>query len=202
MVKVEDLDLVTSLVLNNDSDALRELFKRHLGIFRAEQKKIPMSFRDEFSEPRFMSMIWSAAKSYSKDKGTQFSTWLYNEVRFARLAYYKQIKKFTQLQDAITIESSITDSVKLPLYDDDAVDLLSAYLEKFQIIPDSEKNLNKDLSKRECLVIKLRYFSKFRKLKTFEDISKVIGLSTWGTVLVHNKAIKKIKDNIKNILQS
>lgn len=91
MNKLKDETLIKKVINSQCNDSLKELVNRHSGmIFNIGKKYCSNCNLDihELNDNKYW-IIFNAAKSFNSEKGTKFSTWLGNQIRFFCLNFKK-----------------------------------------------------------------------------------------------------------------
>lgn len=184
-----DLSLIEAIKSNNDETSLKILVDRHLPMFINLYKKYSTALEvsgickdNLFKEKDYI--VYKSALSFDLDKGSKFSTWLYNQFRYE---FLNQINK---------------NSTLVPTEDSKLTYLIES---NSQNKPDVSKNINdyiftilESLSdKRIPKIYFLRYFSG-KKTMPWSKISKQMNISTQTAINLHNKAMKIVKNKIQS----
>lgn len=184
-----DLELIKLIKERNDEPSLKILVDRHLPMFLSLYKKYSNALESSglckdnlFREKDYV--VYKSALSFQDDKGSKFSTWLYNQFRFE---FLNQMNKNS---DLVPTEES----------------KLFYLIENSQINKEkSMRNINdyiftilESLSdKRICKIYSLRYFSD-KKLVPWSKIAKELNISTQTAINLHNKGINIIKNKVES----
>ena len=152
MQRKTDLELTNGVKERNCSDCLQELFDRH------------------------------SAMSYNPNKGSKFSTWLANQMRYFCLNTMNK-NRLVATEDE-TMNAIVHADSLLSGAGETSVE------EKVDFI----KNIIAQVKdRRVSKIFKIRYFNGNRKKTPWSNIAKEIGVSTQTAINLHNKAIKLIK---------
>jgi hypothetical protein len=191
---VSDEELAEKVRLEGDNSAIKELYTRHLAIFRSERRKLPDELQRDILDEDFYLIIWKSCDSFRPDRKVKFSTWLFAQTKFARMTSFKKFESRTH--NLVHVDDDFLGGVPLERSEEAHEEALA--IVKKELSAESDNRLTRRANK----VLKLRYLSGGKKPMTFEKIAKNVGLSIWGTVIVHNKALEVLKDKVKKGLQS
>ena len=190
---LSDAELASGIKRQSDrGDYLRELVNRHSGIY--------ISMVNNYSPPSTSSVnshkddllndkdyyIYQAALKYDDSKKTKFSTYLGNETRWMCLNLYNKNKNSKEIPDPNDIYSSTY------LGEDRfVVSINEEILQKIMSIAKKEPDT------RVSKIFQLRYIDgEKNKVMPWNKVCKFVDLSIQGCINVHNKAIKKIKEEL------
>lgn len=188
---INDAELSMRVKNDNDENALAMLIDRHSGIcYRIYSKYFQNnhSARAKDVESEKDSLIYHAAKTYNPDCGAKFSTWLGNIITYACLNACSYKKREVAVDDQVlNFLADSNHSYESAPVDRDA-ELLKHIRELVELSGD-------DVSKE---VIKMRYLSGDRKVKTFKEIAEHFGVSTQTVVNWHDKFIAFLKNKLRS----
>ena len=190
---LSDAELASGIKKQSDrGDYLKELVSRHSGIY--------ISMVNNYSPPATSSInshkddllndkdyyIYQAALKYDDSKNTKFSTYLGNETRWMCLNLYNKNKNSKEISDPNELYSSTY------LGEDRfIVSINEEILQKIMSIAKKEPDT------RVSKIFQLRYIDGERnKVMPWNKVCKFVDLSIQGCINVHNKAIKKIKEEL------
>ena len=190
---LSDAELASGIKRQSDrGDYLRELVNRHSGIY--------ISMVNNYSPPSTSSVnshkddllndkdyyIYQAALKYDDSKKTKFSTYLGNETRWMCLNLYNKNKNSKEIPDPNDIYSSTY------LGEDRfIVSINEEILQKIMSIAQKEPDT------RVSKIFQLRYIDgEKNKVMPWNKVCKFVDLSIQGCINVHNKAIKRIKEEL------
>lgn len=190
---LSDAELASGIKKQSDrGDYLRELVNRHSGIY--------ISMVNNYSPPATSSInshkddllndkdyyIYQAALKYDDSKNTKFSTYLGNETRWMCLNLYNKNKNSKEISDPNELYSSTY------LGEDRfIVSINEEILRKIMSIAKKEPDT------RVSKIFQLRYIDgEKNKVMPWNKVCKFVDLSIQGCINVHNKAIKKIKEEL------
>ena len=190
---LSDAELASGIKRQSDrGDYLRELVNRHSGIY--------ISMVNNYSPPATSSInshkddllndkdyyIYQAALKYDDSKKTKFSTYLGNETRWMCLNLYNKNKNSKEIPDPNELYSSTY------LGEDRfIVSINEEILQKIMSIAKKEPDT------RVSKIFQLRYIDgEKNKVMPWNKVCKFVDLSIQGCINVHNKAIKKIKEEL------
>lgn len=214
-----DSELVEKIKTDNCSDSLRELSDRHSGLcHRIFRQYIHYTGSCSMSGSEFDSdrarLVYESAMAYEDGKGTKFGTWLGNKIRFHCLNLLSKESKYVVVDDdtmnfvldnrSASGDESINDGCAYRGCEEIAYYQPFAENSKFIggfAASDAEalmKWLGDIEDKRLFRVIELRYFSNDKKDMVWAKIAKELNMSIQGVINLHDRAIEKIRDKIKN----
>jgi|TARA_B110000495_G_C23022267_1_gene606700 DNA-directed RNA polymerase specialized sigma subunit len=186
---IELIKLVKGVTL--DSLALKEIIRRHSGIFVSIVNNIcpfksSIEFKDLLSDKDFY--IYRTCLKYDENKGAKFCTFLGNEARWLALNLITYKNKYkTEDFSSIRAESTIIGVASEGSRKNIACKVFS---ETIQLA-------RKDEDPRVKEIFKLRYIIGDRnKVMTWKKIAKKLDLSIQGSINIHNNFIEKIKNKI------
>lgn len=178
----DDLELISLIKKDNDSEALVELSSRHSGIFyETINRNMPFfsgtNTLDEIKDRRDY-YAYRAASSYNEEKGA-FSTWFANQVRYACLSAR------TRESQSIFSESEEKD-IDFPSKEVD--------VEKRDLVRQISKFVNEKLKEKEKFVFNERVFGG----KSFNVISEELKLTPQAIQSIFANTRKKIQNKFKD----
>jgi len=184
---VEDNKLIDNVKLNNCSNSLNELVKRHSGMCFSIGKKYATSCGldlQDINENRYW-IVFNALNSYNQEKGSKFSTWLGNQIRFFCLNFKNKNAKLVATDDKI-LEFFINEknqSVKV-----NQKETVETIIDLFNQISDpNTKN-----------AIYYRYFYNKDRILNYSEIAKILKVTPQTVLNWHNKFIKFAKKKLTN----
>lgn len=187
MQRKTDVELTNGVKEKNCSDCLQELFDRHSAIcvnvyskYSGGLLKNSVILNDIVEQKEYV--IYKSAMSYDPDKGSKFSTWLANQMRYFCL---NTMNKNRLVATDDEVMNTIVHSDSASLHGQE-----TSVEEKVDFI----KNIIAQVKDRRVgKIFKIRYFNNNRKKTPWSNIAKEIGVSTQTAINLHNKAIKLIK---------
>lgn len=181
-----DNDLIFEIKNSNDpSEALRELIKKHSGIFISVvssicSKKDSVEFTDLIEEKDFY--IYRAALKFDESRGVKFCTFLGNEARWEALNLITRASK--------TKKEVVREGLIYP-------DAESRKILGDKAIKNCIKIAKEEGDKRVHKILKLRYVEGDKnKVMPWKKIAKKLDLSIQGCINIHNNFILRIKNKI------
>ena len=187
----EDLYLIESIKKNKTScdTELKKLVSKHSGIYLEMVNKYTSgspdnlySMKDDLiSDKEYY--IYKAALRFDESRNVKFSTFLGNEARWICL---NKFNRSPSRRECAPLDSLINtfsaDDTEKSLTDKDVLDKIFKFTEQ-----------SKD--KRVHKIFKIRYQNSTKnKLTPWSTVSESINLSIQGTINLHNKTIKLIKE--------
>jgi RNA polymerase sigma factor (sigma-70 family) len=182
-----DLALVKAIKENSCNDSLRELILRHSGICFSIGKKFSSnsSFNIHELTDNKDWIIYSAALSFNGDKGSKFSTWLANQVKFYCLNLKNKTSRYVETESDIIeflvnqYHNSSNDKSNRKEVINTIFDLLD------QIKDDNIKN-----------AIHYRYFHNKEKVLNYCEIGEILNVTPQTVLNWHNKFINLAKKKL------
>jgi RNA polymerase sigma factor (sigma-70 family) len=187
MQRKTDLELINGVKDKNCSDCLQELFNRHSAIcvdvyskYSGGLIKNSVILNDIVDQKEYI--IYKSAMSYNSEKGSKFSTWLANQMR------YFCLNSMNKNRLVATDDESMNAIVHAGPFSPQ--DQSSTLEEKVDFV----KNIIAQVKdKRISKIFKIRYFNGSRKKTPWAQVAEQMGVSTQTAINLHNKAIKLIK---------
>ena len=192
IAELTDSDLTEKIKESNDGDALSELISRHSGIYVDMLKKFGYRSLTENQISAIMGdkdyVIYKAALEYDPEKA-KFSTHLANKAKYLCLTQRTKNKKNNLISNYDDLEFCQKDETLNPR---DQYILNDSFGRVLNLI---EKHQDKRLK----IIFHERYFcGKKGKLKPWKQVAEKVNLSAQGCINIHNRALKDIKNKIKN----
>ena len=192
IAELTDSDLTEKIKESNDGDALSELISRHSGIYVDMLKKFGDRSLTENQISDIMGdkdyVIYKAALEYDPEKA-KFSTHLANKAKYLCLTQRTKNKKNNLISNYDDLEFCQKDETLNPR---DQYILNDSFGRVLNLI---EKHQDKRLK----IIFHERYFcGKKGKLKPWKQVAEKVNLSAQGCINIHNRALKDIKNKIKN----
>ena len=133
--------------------------------------------------------IYKAAIKYDENRNTKFSTHLGNETRWLCLNIYNKNKNSKE----VCLDISNIGNKEQSIPDENKVDL--------EILSKIMSMINKDPDNRVSKIFKMRYIDgQKNSVMPWNKICKPLKLSIQGCINIHDKAINKIKKQLKGEL--
>lgn len=176
---------------SNTESCLKVLIDRHSGlcvnlINNYFARSHNQSTHDELMKDKNYQ-IYSSALKYNPNKGSKFSTYLGNEVKWKCLNLYNKNKK----RKTITVEEDLINYFGYSHSSNEDLELRDSF-------KDIIKHANLDSDQRVSRIFHLRYVvGKNNNVMPWQKISEDLGMSIQGCINIHDSAIKKIKNKIK-----
>ncbi len=176
---------------NSDSEALKELIRRHSGIFISVINNICpykscLEFSDLMRDKDYY--IYRTALKYDKSKGTKFCTFLGNEAKWLTLNLITFKNKY-KTEELSSSTKELTSMAILPDASRKAV--------ARKALSQAVKLSAADDDKRVREIFRLRYLiGESNKVMPWKTIAKKLDLSIQGCINIHNNFIEKIKNKI------
>ena len=187
-----DSALTEKIKETNDGEALNELISRHSGIYVDMLKKFGYRSLSQNQISDIMSdkdyVIYKAALEYNSEKA-KFSTHLANKTKYLCLTQRTKNKKNHLTSNYDDLEFCQKDDSLNPrdqyIFNDSFARILNL--------------IDKHEDKRLKIIFNERYFGGSQgKLKPWKQVAQKVNLSAQGCINIHNRAIKELKNKIKN----
>lgn len=133
-------------------------------------------------------IVYRAAESYREDKGSSFSTFLYNSSRFHFLNISKISKRF--------YNQSTTDPALLANYETPSCDEGRAAAKKKELLDYITYLAESHSNPAVKLIVSLRYFGDKRE-RSFEHISSILNMTKMGVMNIHGSFMKLCRQKLK-----
>ena len=178
----------------NGDGALKELIKRHSGIYVSmvniyAQSSSPLSNKSEFLHDKDYN-IYQASLKYDPTRGAKFSTYLGNETKWKCLNSISKSARCpeTSCEDIVLeLNQKKTDCEHKKILDKELMDAIISIVEQN---PDD----------RVYKIFKMRYVEGYKnKVMPWKSVSQNLNLSIQGCINIHDSAISKIKNKLKEI---
>jgi RNA polymerase sigma factor (sigma-70 family) len=191
MKNVKDETLIKKVIQNQCNDSLKELVNRHNGmIFNIGKKYCSSCDLDlqELNDNKYW-IVFNAAKSFNKTKGSKFSTWLGNQIRFFCLNFKNKNSRLVPIEND-HLEYFINMSLKNS-QNSNQKEIVNTIVDLFNQISDiNTKN-----------AIYYRYFYNKDRILNYSEIAKILNVTPQTVLNWHNKFIsfakKKLTSNLK-----
>ena len=184
--KLDDIKLIKRLLKKSCSESLQELVNRHGGMIFNIGKKYSSGCNldlNDLNDNKYW-IIFNAAQSFDPNKGSKFSTWLGNQIRFFCLNHKNKNNKLVPIDDN-SLEFFLNDlSKKENLFNkkeiiDNIIDLFN------QISDPNTKN-----------AIYYRYFHNKERILNYAEIAEILKVTPQTVLNWHNKFITFAKKKL------
>ena len=188
VTSLKDEKLINNILISQCNESLKELVNRHSGmIFNIGKKYCPSCNLDlnDLNDNKYW-IIFNAVQSFDSTKGSKFSTWLGNQIRFFCLNYKNKNNKFITIEDS-SLEFIINENNKKNNHSnkkeiiDNIVDLFN------QISDPNTKN-----------AIYYRYFHDKERILNYAEIAEILKVTPQTVLNWHNKFIDFAKKKLTN----
>lgn len=184
--KVDDNILIANILNNQCSESLELLTEKHSGIiFNIGRKYCQNSGLDlnELNDNRYW-IVFNSVKSFDATKGSKFSTWLGNQVRFFCLNFKNKNTKLVPVED-LFLEHFLNEKAKKD-DNDNQKEVLNNIIDLFNKITDiNTKN-----------AIYYRYFHNKDRILNYSEIAEILNVTPQTVLNWHNKFIKLAKKKL------
>jgi len=185
-----DLSLINKIKNDNDGGCLEELINRHSGIYvyivdKYTKNKNSCLNRDFILDDKDY-VIYQSALSYKPEKNSKFSTFLANQTKW---------KCLNAINNVRNKPTTSIDRVYGKISDEDNSHEILCKMEAFDCF---NKMLEEENDPRVKKIIDIRYNTTNTKLVPWRIVSKEMDLSIQGCINIHNRFIKKVKQQFDN----
>lgn len=188
MKQITDEALIKKIVNRQCNDSLKQLAERHGGMIFNIGKKYCTSCNidlNELNDNKYW-IVFNAAKSFNSEKGSKFSTWLGNQIRFFCLNYKNKNSKLLPIEDQ-HLEFFINDLNKKN-NNSNQKELVDIIIDLFNEISDpNTKN-----------AIYYRYFHNKDRILNYSEIAGILNVTPQTVLNWHNKFINFAKKKLTN----
>lgn len=188
MDHLKDEALIKNVINKQCNESLKELVNRHSGIIFNIGKKYCSSCNldiSELNDNRYW-IVFNAAKTFNATKGSKFSTWLGNQVRFFCLNYKNKNSKLIPIENE-HLEFFINNFSK----NDEKVnqkEVIHTIIDLFNQISDpNTKN-----------AIYYRYFYNKERILNYSEIADILKVTPQTVLNWHNKFVDFAKKKLTN----
>ena len=188
MYHLKDGTLIKNVINKQCNESLKELVNRHSGIIFNIGKKYCSSCNldiSELNDNRYW-IVFNAAKTFNDTKGSKFSTWLGNQVRFFCLNYKNKNSKLIPIENE-HLEFFINNFSK----NDEKVnqkEVINTIVDLFNQISDpNTKN-----------AIYYRYFHNKERILNYSEIADILKVTPQTVLNWHNKFVDFAKKKLTN----
>lgn len=182
----KDETLIKKIINKQCSKSLQELVDRHCGmIFNIGKKYCNSCGLDisELNDNRYW-IVFNAAKSFNITKGSKFSTWLGNQVRFFCLNYKNKNSKLVPIENKqleFFINNFSTNDEKK-----NQKEIINKITDLFNQISDpNTKN-----------AIYYRYFYNKERILNYSEIAEILNVTPQTVLNWHNKFVRFAKKKL------
>lgn len=185
----DDLSLIQEIQRNNNENCLKELIAKHSGIYLqivnqtiSDQSNVN---KNDIIDDKDL-FIYQKALNFDPNRNMKFSTYLGNEIKWKCLNVHNKVKKYEYCDIADQSENLIDKDYAQEFAKSESISLIFQKAEEF---PDE----------RVRKIMKMRYKDcNGNKPTAWKKIAKKLKLSIQGCINIHNRFIKKIKQELNN----
>ena len=182
-----DIYLVKKIKNKSCNDSLKELISRHSGICFSIGRKFtlnnPTGMQDLTDNKDWI--IYSSALSFDHEKGSKFSTWLANQVKFYCLNLKNKTSRYIETEPD-TIEFLINQYHNSSTEKSNRKEIINTLLDLLDQIKDD--NIRK--------AIQYRYFHNNKKILNYCEIGDILNVTPQTVLNWHNKFINLAKKKL------
>lgn len=183
---LDDIQLIENVKSKNCNDSLIELVNRHSGVcFSIGKKYASVCGLDlnDLNDNKYW-IIFNALISFNPEKGSKFSTWLGNQVRFFCLNFRNKNQRFLATEDK-TLEYIMNINNH---NNSNKKEIVNNIIDLFNQISDlNMKN-----------AIYYRYFHNKDRILNYSEIAEILKVTPQTVLNWHNKFIKFAKKKLTN----
>lgn len=185
---LNDNELIKNVIESNCNESFQRLVDKHSGLCFTIGKKYVKSCGldlNELNDNRYW-IIFNAIKSFNSQKGSKFSTWLGNQIRFFCLNFKNKNKNHLCVQDEhleYFINKNTNENPK------NKEEILNLIKDLFNQITDmNTKN-----------AIYYRYFYNKDRILNYAEIADILKVTPQTVLNWHNKFIKFAKKKLTSV---
>jgi len=186
MKHLKDETLIKKIVHNQCNESLKELVDRHSGMIFNIGKKYCASCNldiNELNDNKYW-IIFNSAKSFNPEKGSKFSTWLGNQIRFFCLNFKNKNSKLVPIESE-HLEFYINNINKIENKNNQK-EVINNIIDLFNEISDpNTKN-----------AIYYRYFYNKERILNYSEIAQILKVTPQTVLNWHNKFIEFAKKKL------
>lgn len=189
---MEDNQLIELIKKNSNAEAcLQVLIDRHSGLCVDMINNYCARSHNQSTHEELMKdkdfQIYSSALKFDPEKGSKFSTYLGNEIKWKCLNIYNRNKT----RKTIPVEENLINYFSY-------INQEPNESESHSIFQDIINHAKSDKDERVGKIFELRYVEgKHNTVMPWKNISKKIGMSIQGCINIHDSALRKIKHKIR-----
>ncbi len=194
---LKDEYLIEDIRLNNDNSSLSELHERYKNMYYKQAHRFENFFRinniklnDALDESYYV--VYDSAKTFDKNKGIKYITWLGSKTKFYFLNKSNDKDKSYSLLEFKDSEKEL-DELSNDSQKDTKKNHSFVYLDAMTV-------LRKCSDKRIIEIFERRYDPNSRKAPTWRNISKDFNLSAQTVINLHAKGIDFLRKRMKNFI--
>lgn len=185
--KFTDEELIKNVIESNCSDCFQKLVEKHSGLCFSIGKKYASTCGldlNELNDNRYW-IIFNALQSFDNSKGSKFSTWLGNQVRFFCLNYKNKNKNNVNIDDEYLdffFNKTSNENSK------NKEEILNLVKDLFHQISDQNtKN-----------AIYYRYFYNKERILNYAEVAEILKVTPQTVLNWHNKFITYAQKKLTN----
>jgi DNA-directed RNA polymerase specialized sigma subunit len=183
----DDLNLIRNIKQQSCNASLKELISRHHGICFSIGRRFSsnLNFNIQDLTDNKDWIIYCSALSFNAEKGSKFSTWLANQVKFYCLNLKNKTSKYVETEPD-TIEFLINQYHNSSNDKSNKKELINTLYDILDQVKD--ENMKK--------AIHYRYFSNKEKILNYCEIGKILDVTPQTVLNWHNKFIDLAKKKL------
>jgi RNA polymerase sigma factor (sigma-70 family) len=188
MKHLKDETLIKRVLNKQCSDSLKSLVDRHSGMIFNVGKKycLPCNLDiNELNDNRYW-IVFNAAKSYNPKRGSKFSTWLGNQIRFFCLNFKNKNSKLVPIEN---------DSLEFFLNEISKKNNTINEKETINNIIDLFNEISDPNTKN---AVYYRYFHNKERILNYSEIAEILNVTPQTVLNWHNKFINFAKKKLTN----
>lgn len=187
-----DNDLIENIKSNSCNSSLIELISRHGGICFSIARKFASNGLNisEINDNKDW-IIYSSALSFDTKKGSKFSTWLANQVKYYCLNLKNKTSKYIHTEPD-TIEFLINSHYNFGITNENKKEIINTIQDLLEQIKD--ENIRN--------AIHYRYFHNKNKILNYSEIGEILKVTPQTVLNWHNKFINLAKKKLTTLSNS
>jgi hypothetical protein len=187
LIHESDLNLIVNIKQRSCNDSLKELISRHHGICFSIGRRFANNCNFDINDLTDNKdwIIYSSVLSFNADKGSKFSTWLANQVKFYCLNLKNKTSRYIGTEPD-TIEFLVNQYHNTSNDKTNKKELINTLFDILDQVKD--ENMKK--------AIHYRYFSSKEKILNYCEIGKILNVTPQTVLNWHNKFIDLAKKKL------
>jgi DNA-directed RNA polymerase sigma subunit (sigma70/sigma32) len=189
---LDDSRLILNIKNESCNDSLKELIQRHSAICFSIGKKFSNTSGidlNELTDNRDW-IIYSAALSFDDSKGSKFSTWLANQVKYFCLNLRNKTMKHKCVDTDSETLSFLINQYHVPSHDrDNKKEIINTIIDFLDQVKD--KNIKDS--------IYYRYLSNKDRILNYSEVGEILNVTPQTVLNWHNKFINLAKKKLTSI---
>jgi RNA polymerase sigma factor (sigma-70 family) len=187
LIDKDDINLIFDIKQKSCNNSLKELISRHHGICFSIGRRFSANSNFNLQDLTDNKdwIIYSSALSFNPEKGSKFSTWLANQVKFYCLNLKNKTSRYVETEPD-TIEFLINQYHNASNDKSNKKELINTLYDILDQVKD--ENMKK--------AIHYRYFSNKEKILNYCEIGQILNVTPQTVLNWHNKFIDLAKKKL------